>query len=159
MLSVQLSVIKLVFKNPCVVKARFCPLDIFVKTIRASCVWLVDVQSLDCENICACESMWHQRPWLNEEFYSSVWRCWTEPEEDICLILRNCVIKWMKISETSATSSRYELYKLVLIPRGSSIVFVLRNTVIYSIPAVKGIKESWATVRFSSQGYRDTMRE
>ena len=27
MLSVQLSIIKLVFKNPCVVKARFCPLD------------------------------------------------------------------------------------------------------------------------------------
>ena len=30
MLSVQLSIIKLVFKNPCVVKARFCPLDINV---------------------------------------------------------------------------------------------------------------------------------
>ena len=27
MLSVQLSIIKLVFRNPCVVKARFCPLD------------------------------------------------------------------------------------------------------------------------------------
>ena len=27
MLSVQLSIIKLVLKNPCVVKARFCPLD------------------------------------------------------------------------------------------------------------------------------------
>ena len=27
MLSVQLSIIKLVFKNRCVVKARFCPLD------------------------------------------------------------------------------------------------------------------------------------
>ena len=27
MLSVQLSIIKLVFKDPCVVKARFCPLD------------------------------------------------------------------------------------------------------------------------------------
>ena len=33
MVSVQLSIIKLVFKNPCVVKARFCPLDkrIFMK--------------------------------------------------------------------------------------------------------------------------------
>ena len=152
MLSVQLSVIKLVFKNPCVVKARFCPLDIFVKTIRASCVWLVDVQSLDCENICACESMWHQRPWLNEESYTSV----GDPEWDICLILRNCVINWMKISETSATSSRYEL---ALILRGSSIVFELRNTVIYSIPAVKGIKESWATVRLSNQEYKNTMKE
>ena len=38
--------------------------------------------------------------------------------------------------------ARYEPYKLALIPRGSSIVFVLRNTLIYSIPAVKGIKES-----------------
>ena len=28
MLSVQLSIIKLVFRDPCVVKARFCPLDI-----------------------------------------------------------------------------------------------------------------------------------
>ena len=27
MLSVQLSIIKLVFRHPCVVKARFCPLD------------------------------------------------------------------------------------------------------------------------------------
>ena len=27
MLSVQLSIIKLVFRDPCVVKARFCPLD------------------------------------------------------------------------------------------------------------------------------------
>ena len=30
MLSVQLSIIKLVFRNPCVVKARFCPLDIML---------------------------------------------------------------------------------------------------------------------------------
>ena len=27
MLSVQLSIIKLVFRDPCVVKVRFCPLD------------------------------------------------------------------------------------------------------------------------------------
>lgn len=38
--------------------------------------------------------------------------------------------------------ARYKPYKLALIPHGSSIVFVLRNTLIYSIPAVKGIKES-----------------
>ena len=65
----------------------------------------------------------------------------------------------MKISETSATSSRYKPYKLALIQCGSSIVFVLSNTLIYSIPAVKGIKESWATVQFSSLEYKNTMRE
>ena len=36
MLRVQLSIIKVVFKNPCVVKARFCPLDIFVSSTQQS---------------------------------------------------------------------------------------------------------------------------